>query len=196
MARGMPSARNRARLLIAVASCVALLVTACGDDGTDDSVEDVEDVGATPATVPGEEPKGDDDVREVAVRAVEYAFEDLPATVEPGSRFTLVNGGEEAHELVVYRLADDEDRSADEIAQLDTAELLELFSYPPDFVLLAGPGEEGAPAPDLGDGTVTEPGRYIATCVFDVGTTELPDGPPTLADPHFRHGMYGEFTVE
>jgi plastocyanin len=183
--------------LVALAVCGGSLVAACSDD---DSAEadrtEVTSVADTTGDEPGElEVEEVGTVGEVEVVAVEYAFEGLPATVAPGTRFTMVNQGEEAHHMYVYLLDDEEERSADEIAALDTAELLSLFSYPPEFVLLAGPGEDGVLAPDFGDGTVTEPGRYIVTCIYDVGTFELPEEFPSFEDPHFRHGMYGEFTV-
>ena len=123
--------------------------------------------------------------------------------------FTFTNTSDkEAHELVAFRLPDEETRSADELVQLPLAELAAMFSGEPAMVLVAGPGEEGMPV--VGDGTLTEPGRYVVACVIPIGAdpaaimappatdgSSEPSGPPEAAGgpPHFTAGMYGEFTV-
>ena len=80
------------------------------------------------------------------------------------------------------------------------------------MVLIAGPGEEGMAV--VGDGTLTEPGRYIIACAIPIGAdpaeimappssdpaaTEgsAPSGPPEAegGPPHFTAGMYGEVLV-
>jgi hypothetical protein len=61
--------------------------------------------------------------------------------------------------------------------------------------------------PAVGDGTLSEPGRYGVFCAIPVGAD--PDeyldaaatsqgGPPEVegGPPHFTQGMYGELTVE
>jgi hypothetical protein len=112
----------------------------------------------------------------------------------------------EIHELVAVRLAEDEERSADELVQLPEEELGALFAGPPTMVLIAPPS--GAPhIPAVGDGSLTEPGRYLLLCSIPTGAD--PDeymaaaqasqgGPPDVegGPPHFTRGMYAELTVE
>ena len=42
-----------------------------------------------------------------------------------------------------------------------------MFSGEPAMVLVAGPGEDGMAV--VGDGTVTEPGRYVVACAIPIG---------------------------
>lgn len=188
---------------LAIAMSGALVIAACGNDDTevtDDEETEVTDDEET--TSDDEETTGDDeeaaDGETVEVVGTEYEFQGIPATVPVGTRFTFRAEGNEAHEMVVFRLSDDEERSVDEIVQLPEAELEAMFAEPPAFVLLANPNEDGFAVEELGDGTVTEPGRYIAVCFFETGTTEVPEGPPEGGEnpPHAAHGMFAEFTVE
>jgi hypothetical protein len=170
--------RARAAALSALVASTALLGAACGEDA------------AASGTV--------------TVHATDFSFGDLPDEVESGTRFELVNDSKaELHELVAVRLADDEKRSAEEIVH-DGVE--SLFGVEPAFVLLAAPGGEQIPA--VGDGTVTEPGRYIVICTIPTGVDpeeflaaaqESQGGPPQIENagpPHIAHGMFAEFTVE
>ena len=140
----------------------------------------------------------------VTVHATDFAFNDLPEEVESGTTFEFVNDSEvELHELVAVRLPDDETRSAHDIVH-DGVE--SLFAVEPAFVLLAAPG--GPQIDAVGDGTVTEPGRYIVVCMIPTGVD--PDefleaaqasngGPPQIENagaPHIAHGMFAEFTVD
>lgn len=111
----------------------------------------------------------------------------------------------ELHELVVFRLADDEERPVGELAELPPAELLAALGEP-HSVLLAAPG--GPEIPAVGDGVLAEPGRYALFCFIPTGAdvdeylsaAGDPDheGPPQVdgGPPHFVHGMYAELTVE
>jgi plastocyanin len=139
----------------------------------------------------------------VTVHATDYAFGDLPAEVEAGTKFEFVNDSHhELHEFVAVRIPDGETRSAGQLAADPNLE--SLFTGPPAFVLLAAPGGEQIAA--VGDGTVTEPGRYLVVCMIPTGAdpeeflaaAESEDGPPALENagpPHIVQGMYGEFTV-
>ena len=72
------------------------------------------------------------------------------------------------------------------------------------MVLLAPPSG-GEMIPAVGDGTLTEPGRYAVFCAIPIGADpeeymNAPpgDGPPEVEGgaPHFTEGMYGEISVE
>ena len=143
----------------------------------------------------------------VEVTAVDFDFQHLPRSVPAGTRLTLRNQApSELHELVAFRLADDEDRTVDELLALAPDELgAVLGAAPPETVLLAPPGGEQVAA--VGDGTLDEPGRYLVMCSIPTGVApadylaaaaasdgappQVPGGPP-----HFVHGMAAELTVE
>lgn len=182
----------------------ALLLGACGDD------DDTASAGDTPpdstlASPEDEATAGEpDDERVVEVTAVDYGFEGLPRSVEVGTRLTLSNASEhEVHELVAFRLPDDEDRSVDELVQLPPDELLPALGGEPAAVLITPPGGEMIAA--VGDGTLAEPGRYAVICVIPSGAdpdeylaaAAGSDGPPDVAGgpPHIAHGMWAELEV-
>lgn len=178
---------HRMLALIAAAGIVA----GCGDDDL--------------ATA---EPTADqtDESTTVEITAVDYAFDDVPATIDAGSRLTLVNESSvEIHELVAFRLPDDDERSIDEIASLPPQELLALVGPEPATVLLAPPAGDVIPA--VGDGTLVDPGRYALICVIPTGAdpdeylraaAESEGGPPEVdgGPPHIAAGMYAELVVE
>lgn len=175
-------------------AAIALLgiVAACGDD--DDAAE------APTTTAASDEPAV------VEVTAVDYGYEDLPSTIEAGTQLSLTNASaNEIHELVAFRLADDETRSIDELVALPPEELLGLVGPEPTMVLLAPPDGEQIAA--VGDGTVSEPGRYGVICVIPTGAdpveyleaaAESEGGPPQVdgGPPHITQGMFAEFVVE
>jgi hypothetical protein len=187
--------RNGRTVRRAIAGTLAaglLLVAGCGDD--DEGL-------AMTGTAPPVESDGP-----VEVTLVDYGFEDLPETVPAGTKFTVVNNSKiEIHEFVAFRLEDDDDRSADEIAKLPMDQLMALFSGEPATVLLAPPNG-GEQINAVGDGTLDEPGRYVIFCVIPTGADPEEyleaagsgEGPPQVAGgaPHFMNGMYGEVTVE
>jgi hypothetical protein len=188
----------------------ALLFAACGDD--EDPIEDADSTAtatvtrtATATTSTATSETGET----VEVTAVDYEFEDLPESIEAGTMLTLKNDSDaEAHELVAIRLPDNETRPVSELITLPDEELGEIVSTEPAVVLIAAPGEEGMAV--VGDGTITEPGRYAVVCFIPVGADpaevlagppaddatpaaeEEPAGPP----PHAAEGMYAELTVE
>jgi uncharacterized cupredoxin-like copper-binding protein len=196
-----------------VLASLALVTAACGDD-SDDADDDLDapvDMDVDDMTDPEDDGEADDeeaaadaDGDTVVVSAVDYEFEDLPDTVPAGTTLSLVNEStDELHELVAFRIPDDEDRSVEELLAAPPEE--DEDEGPPEMVILAMPGEEGMAV--LGDGTLTEPGRYAIICAiptgadpdeFMEGVDEASDGPPEVdgGPPHFEHGMYAELTVE
>jgi hypothetical protein len=188
----MATMRRAGTAVIALA-LLAATGAACGDDdeGSD----------ATSTT------EGSEQAEPIEVTAIDYGYEDLPDSVEAGTRLTLTNAsGKELHELVAVLLPADEERSVEDLVKLPQEELEALFAGEPAMVLLAPPsGAEMIPA--VGDGTLSEPGRYGVFCAIPVGAD--PDeyldaaatsqgGPPEVegGPPHFTQGMYGELTVE
>jgi hypothetical protein len=198
----------------ALAAGLMLGVVACSDDDDNGSTSAST---ATPAAEATEAPDSTGatgatgstgaDEATVAVTAVDYEFEGLPDSVDAGTTFTITNESEaEAHELVAILLPEDETRSAEELLALPEEELGELAQIEPAFVIIAGPGEEGMAV--LGDGSLTEPGRYLFACFIPLGADpeeflDAPEGtgtegPPEVegGPPHFTEGMFGEVTVE
>ncbi len=171
---------NPIRSAIAVGFGITALlgVSACGDDAD--------------AAI-------DDGVVTVTLR--DFSFSDLPDEVPAGTRLQIRNEAErELHELVAVRLDDDDDRPVDVVVH----DLEALFGAgPPAVVLLAAPGGEQLAA--VGDGTLTEPGRYLVVCSIPTGVDpeaflaagENGDGPPEVGGgpPHLEHGMFAELVV-
>jgi hypothetical protein len=159
----------------------ALALAACGDDGGGSSAPET-----------------------VEVTAIDFAFQDLPAAVPPGTRLTLANAADhELHELVAIRLDDAETRPVADLVALPPAELQAALAGQPATVLLAAPGGDVIPA--VGDGTLSEPGRYAVICMIPTGAdpqtyleaAATSDGPPQVAGgpPHLVNGMWAEITV-
>jgi hypothetical protein len=108
--------------------------------------------------------------------------------------------------MVVFRLPDGEERSAEELLALPEDEQNAVLAddVEPAMVLLAPPGSTEV-IQAVGDGTLTEPGRYLVLCAIPTGADpeaflDAPpsDGPPEVegGPPHFTNGMYGEIVVE
>jgi len=118
----------------------------------------------------------------VDVTGVDYAFEDVPATIPAGTvAFSFTNASEsEEHEMIVVRKADGTQLSWDEILELPEEESESMIQF--TTAAFAPPGGESAALGTL------EPGDYIMVCFVPVGGGE--DGPP-----HFTQGMRQEFTV-
>ena len=196
----------------ALVATLALGVVACGDDDEDaaetgDAPEETttteaeEEGDATTTTAAEGEAAGET----IEVTAVDYAFEGLPGTLAAGTRVSLVNGSEaEAHEFVAIRIPDDETRPVSELVALPEEEINAIFgTSEPATVILAAPGETDVPGPVLGDGTISEPGRYAVVCFLPVGGDPAvvldpnAEGPPESdAPPHAAQGMFAEVTVE
>lgn len=184
----------------AAALALVLTLSACGDDDS-----------AT-ATPPEDAPSApvDDSASEVEsevveIGAVDFAFTDVPASVAAGTQLTLRNdAATELHELVAFRLDDDETRSLDEILALPQGEMMGLLGEP-ETVILALPGSDQS-ITAVGDGTLSEAGRYAFFCFIPTGVdpdeymtaAATSDGPPDVGDgpPHIVHGMYTEVEVK
>jgi plastocyanin len=190
---------------------------ACGsddDDATDTTAAAVTTAPATsaaPATTQATETSaqaGDTTGETIEVVGTDYAFGGIPATVAPGTRFTLTNASDvELHELVAFKVPDGETRTLEDIVALPPAEQEAIFGQgPPAMVQIAMPASNEAIMP-IGDGTVTEPGRYVVACFIPQGADpqeymeaaqQSTEGPPQVegGPPHIALGMYAEFTVE
>lgn len=185
-----PTARQV--MLAATLGVVAVGLGACGDD----------DAASTPPT---SAPPAADSAHVVEVTMLDYAFEGLPASVPTGTRLAVTNAaGAELHEVVLFHLPDDEDRELADLAALAPDDLLAALGEP-HSVLLAAPG--GPEIVAVGDGVLSEPGRYALFCFIPTGAdvdeylaaAGDPDheGPPQVdgGPPHFIHGMFAELEV-
>jgi hypothetical protein len=115
------------------------------------------------------------------VAGVDYGFDGVPSTIAAGpTAFSFSNESEsEQHEMLIFRKAAGETRSAEEILNDPATE------NPGEFVTVtfAGPGEQTSALADL------TAGDYFMVCFLPVGGAE--DGPP-----HFTQGMLSEFSVD
>ena len=188
---------RRSLTTLVAALAVAAPLAACGDD---DESSSPADPGAVEDPTEATDDLGDSNTIEVTLG--DYSFPDLPLEVGAGTRLSVVNAGTELHELVAFRLADDEERPVEELLALPQEELTALLGAPAT-VLLAAPGGEQVEA--VGDGTLAEPGRYAILCFIPTGVdTEAyleaaatSDGPPDVpgGPPHIVHGMHAELLV-
>jgi hypothetical protein len=174
-------------------------LAACGDD--DDATDDPE---VTDGATDDEGATGDPEVIEVEM--ADYEYIGLPDAVATGTTLTVTNSSEaEIHELVALRIPDGEDRPVSELVTLPPEEAeAALAGGPPAMVLLAAPG--GPQIAAVGDGTLTEAGRYAVVCMIPTGAdpdeflaaAAESDGPPDVpgGPPHLVHGMWAELLVE
>ncbi|HVL04527.1 MAG TPA: hypothetical protein VM388_00965 [Acidimicrobiales bacterium] len=148
---------------------------------------------------------GGDDTK--TVTAADYSFQNLPKEVDAGTEFKLTNSStKELHEMVVIRIPDDERRPVSQLVALPESQQEAVFgSSEPAMVLLAPPGG-GEMIKAVGDGKLTQKGRYAVVCFIPTGVDpqvylNAPpgDGPPNVPNagpPHVVHGMFGEITVK
>jgi hypothetical protein len=198
------SPRRTIRRAMATLLAGGLLLVACGDDD-DTATTGTPGTTAAPATDASATTTTTVPAGTVEVTLMDYKFEGLPETVAVGTKLTVVNESErELHELVAFKLPESETRSAAEIAKLPMGELMPMFAGPPAAVLLALPGGEQIAA--VGDGTLTEAGRYLVFCSIPTGADPqayleaagTSDGPPQVdgGPPHLMAGMYADLTVK
>ncbi len=156
-----------------------------------------------------DEPVPEDDTETapevVEVEMIDFGYLDLPTSVPAGTQLSVTNSSEaELHELVAFRLPDEEERSTQDLLELPPEELMPTLGAP-ETVLLAAPG--GPQIAAVGDGTLTEPGRYAIVCFIPTGVEPAvyleaaaasDEGPPQVdgGPPHFAQGMYRELVVE
>ena len=121
-------------------------------------------------------------LNKIAVTAVDYSFEGIPANIPPGpTAFTFTNGAsDEEHEIVIFRVKPKVTLSATKLLALSEKQLGKQV----EFVSAsnAKPGDSAVGFANL------EPGRYLASCFIPVGGKQG-------GKPHWREGMYAEFTV-
>lgn len=143
----------------------------------------------------------------IAVTAKDYKFEGVPPVVASGATFTFHNASStHMHEMVAVKIPATEHRSLAVLTQLSHAELVAALGRPPKFAFLQPPG--GPLIKAVGDGTITEPGRYLLICSVQLDVTpaqyfkalaqhpgEAPEIPGGGA-PHYTQGMYAEITVK
>ena len=187
------STRRLSALLLA--AITAMTLGACGDDAGDGDEADA--TTTTEAAASGE----------VEVTAVDYGYQGLPDSVEAGTKFTLANSSTaELHEFVAFRIPDEEKRPVSELVALPEEELGAIFQGEPATVLVTPPGGEMIPA--VGDGTISEAGRYAVACFIPTGADpqeymqrmqESQGGPPQGSEsdgpPHVTKGMFAEVAV-
>ena len=138
------------------------------------------------------------------VTAVNYAFQGVPANLEPGRRlFRLNNTGTELHEMILLRKKTTTTESFDQILALGAENQEEAEEKVDEAgAVFAFPATAGGPqAVDSSVLLDLTPGQYVAVCFIPVGLTpaaaeaaqqsgQEPEGPP-----HFTRGMKTEFTV-
>ncbi len=118
------------------------------------------------------------------VLGVDYGFEGLPETVEPGRvalRFTNGTTNGEMHELVLLERNEGTTETLDELMALDQEQVMQKLTMAGVAFADAADAESVLLA-DL------EPGGYIAICMIPVGSGET-------GDPHAAHGMVAEIEV-
>ena len=205
------SRTTRPGTLLVAALTTGLLLAACGDD--DDTTDAAAADTTTTVADASEDERDEDEAADEEApagdvlegEAVDYAFEGLPDSVPAGTKLSLTNLSEvEAHALVAFRIPDGETRSVEELLALPEEELMSMMSGPPATVLMVPPagGEQIAA---VGDGTLSEPGRYALVCFIPTGADPAalmeesgPDGPPQVdgGPPHMVHGMHAELVVQ
>lgn len=198
-----------------IAVVAAALLAGCADGGSvdaapvaDESPDSTESSESTETTEVVEDPDeaSPDSDNVVEVRLVDFGFDGLPDTAPAGTQLSITNDAEaELHEVVAFALPDDEERPVSELAKIAPEELTATLGEPVT-VLLAAPGGEQIPA--VGDGTLSEPGRYALMCFIPTGADPQEyleaaadpanEGPPQVegGPPHFVHGMYAELIIE
>lgn len=160
---------------------LGLAVTACGGSGAADGT--------------------------IEVTGQDYGFAGVPEAAVSGAELTFTNGSEaEFHEMVVFRIADGDERTLQELLELPEAESESLIEF--QGVLVAMPGETGFnPEAEGTSITLGEAGRYAILCFIPQGAdpavvaeamANAEGGPPDLEDgmPHAFLGMASEFEVE
>ena len=193
---------------LAIAGALALSLAACGGSEDDDAAAAAPPAAtvapAAETTAPHTSEHADHPT--VTVDGVDYGYANLPAEIPAGTMLTFTNTSDaEFHEMVVIRIPDGETRSVSELVALPQEESDAIFANSmPALVSVAGPGEEGMPV--VGDGVISEPGRYAVVCFIPIGADPQAvvdamqsesSTPPDLGDgpPHVTAGMFAELNV-
>lgn len=128
---------------------------------------------------------------QIDVVTTDYAFGGVPKEIEAGTvSFEFDNEGKELHELVLLRINDDVDLTADELLALPQEEA-ETMVQPAGGTDPIPPGSSNYLVASL------EAGRYLVTCFLPEGATsfEAMESLGEDAPPHAMHGMVQEVTV-
>ena len=161
-------------------AAMAVLAAACGDGGDDNRT----------------------------VTAADYSFQNLPKSVDAGTTLNLKNSStKELHEMVVIRIPDEEKRPVQELLNLPEPQQEAIFGRAEPAMVLIAPPSGGEVIKAVGDGKLTEKGRYAVVCFIPTGADPAAylaaaqsagDGPPQVAGgpPHIAQGMFGEITVK
>jgi hypothetical protein len=123
--------------------------------------------------------------QKVAVTALDYAFQGVPATLPAGvTKFRLSNTApEEQHEIAIVKvLLRAENRDPTDILGRPDKKLGKFVDFSNASGAFAPPGETGYTVMEL------EPGKYLYACFVPV------DG-ERGAKAHWERGMYGTFVV-
>jgi hypothetical protein len=126
------------------------------------------------------------ELAQVRVTATDYKYEGIPAAVAAGTvAGTLINQGDEPHEIVIFRIDPGEGRPFRDLISLPQPERGQFLTSI-ETSLSADPGNTDTELLHLA------PGRYGAACLIPQGSTaaELSTGPP-----HATIGEAAEFTV-
>jgi hypothetical protein len=206
--------KHQRKLVLAAALAFTGLAACGGDDDTTTDTTAQPPAATAPATTHShpdttatDAPTATAVVEEGVLTIVlsDYAFGGLPESVPAGTKLAVENISEaELHEVVAFKVHEGETRSAEELLALPEEELLAAVGPMPTTVLLAAPGAPQIEA--LGDGTLSEPGRYLLLCGIPTGVdpeeylaaaAEAAGGPPEVdgGPPHFIHGMFADLTV-
>lgn len=184
---------HRSRLLAApVLLLASAALAACGGGTASPSASSAP---SASSSAPAASPSGSDGASPSAgsteIVAVDYKFENAPASVSTGTTFTLRNEGAEVHELLVVRRNVDVTQSWEELLALPQDQAENLATVVGNAFALPGATAEGSV-------TVTEAGDYLMVCFVPTGTKSLPTDPGAslgTGAPHFTQGMLHEFTV-
>ena len=122
------------------------------------------------------------------VVASEFAFTGLEETYEPGPlSIDLTNEGDEVHELLVLKVKDGVDESAEDLVRLSEDEAFEKVEWVGNIDPVA-PGDGDYVVVDL------ESGRYVVSCFLPEGATDM-EHLDADGEPHALSGMVAEITV-
>jgi len=119
--------------------------------------------------------------------AIDYGFEGVPATLPAGTTIVTLDNQSAAgefHELTIARINDGVTETVEQILAMSATDAAARVS-----LAASASAEVGA----LGGATIDlVPGRYLYACFVPMGSIGAQEG---TGDPHYRAGMYGEFTV-
>jgi hypothetical protein len=166
--------------MLVLLGATLLMGAACGDDGGTEAGGDNGDTEESTAPATDEAPSPASN-GELAINAVDFAFE-LPATAPAGeTNIVFTNNGEEPHELVMVGLSD-EAPPITELIELSEKKAEEFFTGPP--VGSDGPIEPGESKEISAE---LQPGNYGLVCFVESKTEK---------QPHAFLGMVNSLVVE